>query len=441
MATFSAQIVSLVGGTPTQSELDVWCIEGAKEIIRQLPVDLQKKCATMQSFTSAAAGSEAETLGEGNVLSAFAGSVNCRLISNTDKYKAEDSGNVLYATSTDPAYYFEADKINVLPTSLSCKYEEIQFPSVDADSDSSISNFPDEAEYLIVLYAATKQLLQYQSSMSSSFNSAITTALDAVTTRLGSANTAYSNMATEIALANQEVDDALTEVAEAISLTDASSSDIKTAVDGMKTAVAKFRADGSDPALFGDESTYDTGGSGMTKVKAALNNAISLIGFGTDGDKYDAGNDLEAVMSDIEAGLNSEDIELAGARMQQAQTQMNAVQSHLSVAQAHIQEWQASVQTLIGEINAFASEASSRYGWINAKAVVWQGELSAAQGYMTTANGFAGQATGFISSAGGYVSEATARLQSDSTKYQWYGDQYTKLSAEYMRGLAALKGT
>ena len=434
MATFSAQIVSLVGGTPTQSELDVWCIEGAKEIIRQLPVDLQKKCATMQSFTSAAAGSEAETLGEGNVLSAFAGSVNCRLISNTDKYKAEDSGNVLYATSTDPAYYFEADKINVLPTSLSCKYEEIQFPSVDADSDSSISNFPDEAEYLIVLYAATKQLLQYQSSMSSSFNSAITTALDAVTTRLGSANTAYSNMATEIALANQEVDDALTEVAEAISLTDASSSKIQETVDAMRTAADKFRADNSNPGLFGDPEWFTTGANvGMTKVKVAVDNAISLIGFGTDGDKYDAGNDLEAVMSDIEAGLNSEDIELAGARMQQAQTQMNAVQSHLSVAQAHIQEWQASVQTLVSEVNAFASEASSRYGWINAKAVVWQGELSAAQGYMATSNGYIAQANGFIA-------EVNSRMGRANQKYTWYEAQYAKLSAEYARGLAALKG-
>jgi hypothetical protein len=168
MATFSAQIVSLVGGSPTQSELDVWCIEGAKEIIRQLPLELQKKCATMQSFTSVSAGSESETLGEGNVLSVFAGSASCRMITNTDKYKAEDSGNVLYATSSDPAYYFEADKINVLPSSLSCKYEEVQYPTVNADSDSSISNFPDEAEHLVVLYASMKQLLQYQLDQHSS---------------------------------------------------------------------------------------------------------------------------------------------------------------------------------------------------------------------------------------------------------------------------------
>ena len=29
MATFSAQIISLVGGTPDQDELDVWCLQAA----------------------------------------------------------------------------------------------------------------------------------------------------------------------------------------------------------------------------------------------------------------------------------------------------------------------------------------------------------------------------------------------------------------------------
>ena len=53
--------------------------------------------------------------------------------------------------------------------------------------------------------------------------------------------------------------------------------------------------------------------------------------------------------------------------------------------------------------------------------------------YISTASGYNSQATG-------YVGEANARLQQDITKYQWFGDQYTKLSAEYARGLESLKG-
>ena len=44
-----------------------------------------------------------------------------------------------------------------------------------------------------------------------------------------------------------------------------------------------------------------------------------------------------------------------------------------------------------------------------------------------------------IAIANGYVAEAGARLQADTAKYGWYGDQYAKLSAEYVKGLAALK--
>ena len=316
MATFSAQIVSLVGGTPTQSELDVWCTEGAKEIIRQLPADLQKKCATMQTFTSVAAGSEDESLDKGNVLSVFAGSYNCRLIPNTDKYKASDSGNVLYATSTDPAYYLEADKINVLPASLSCKYEEIQYPSVDADVNEIISNFPDEAEHLVVLYAAMKQLLEYQNSMTSSWQSDITTAITAVNTALDRVNT----------------------------------------------------------HVWDDEGTFLTGNSQLTRVKAALDDAEDVINA-----------DEPSATTDAYGALSNEDTEIMSAALQLAQVEIGR-------ASAHLGEWSA--------IGGMA-----------------------------------------IQEANGFIAETSSRLQLETTKYQWYGDQYAKLSAEYARGLAALKGT
>ena len=45
-----------------------------------------------------------------------------------------------------------------------------------------------------------------------------------------------------------------------------------------------------------------------------------------------------------------------------------------------------------------------------------------------------------IQEANGFIAEAGSRLQLESTKYQWYSDQYAKLSAEYQRGLAAIKG-
>ena len=137
-----------------------WLTDGAKEVINHLPPTLLKLCAATITFTanSQAAGSESETLNTAKVFGVFAGSYSCRLISSTDKYKASDSGDILYATTTDPAYYIESNKINVLPSGISnstIKYEEVAYPTVEFD-DTAISVFPDEAEYLVVLYAAIR---------------------------------------------------------------------------------------------------------------------------------------------------------------------------------------------------------------------------------------------------------------------------------------------
>jgi hypothetical protein len=220
------------------------------------------------------------------------------------------------------------------------------------------------------------------------------------------AKTALSNMATEMANANQEIDDALTEIGEAITLTDSSSSDIKTAVDAMNTASDKFRDAVGDPSLFGDQDTYTTG-TGMTSVKTYVDRAITYI----NGDFPNANYDLAANLADVDSALTDEDIELASSRIQQAQTTLNAADSDLKIAQMYITEWNTMADTLVKEVNAFSSEASSRYGWISAKAQVWGGEISAAQGYMSVANGYASQASGFNTNAQGYANEVKTKIE------------------------------
>ena len=364
MATFSAQIVSLIGVTPTQSELDVWLTEGAKEIIRQLPADLQRKCASMQSFTSAAAGSEAETLGEGNVISVFAGSATCRSITNADKYKASDSGNVLYATSSDPAYYLEADKINVLPASLSCKYEEVQYPSIDADSDSSVSNFPDEAEYLLVLYTATKQLLKYQSTMSSSFNSDITTALTAINTELDETQAVCD-------LINTQVDSAIAELAEAATNVD---SNVDTALAAITTAAGRVNTAVALANLEFDkcDALLDLG---EADSEGAVNTAAAKII--TELDETQAICDLINTQTDsavVALGNMATEIALANVEIDKAP-------SRIVLAQAEILE---SVTLIDGKIDTAADLITTAVGKVNAQIILASNEFDTAAGKAVT---------------------------------------------------------
>ena len=58
-------------------------------------------------------------------------------------------------TVTDPVWWIENNKIDVLPTSGAVKYHEVQYPTVEYD-DTDIANFPDEAERAVVIGACIK---------------------------------------------------------------------------------------------------------------------------------------------------------------------------------------------------------------------------------------------------------------------------------------------
>ena len=164
MATFQVQVEGItqlsVSATPTTAELTQFLTDGAKEVINILPQHLLALCSNEDTFTSAAIGSEPKTLNSGKILDVFAGSYEARQISPKKKHKAALSTSIHYATASDPVFYIQNNKINVLPASIACKYNEITYPAV-AFGDSAISTFPDEAEHLVVLYGAMKTLVAH----------------------------------------------------------------------------------------------------------------------------------------------------------------------------------------------------------------------------------------------------------------------------------------
>ena len=167
MATFQVQVedmVGTVGGSSSDTTaLTSFLTDGAKELINMMPPNLLMLCASEVTLTPQAVGSEssASTLNTGKVFNVRRndGTIDqpCRLIPARFKGRASDSDELDYATATDPIYYIESNYLNILPSSSSAvgKYSEVQYPAV-AYGDSAIANFPDELEYIVVLYAAVK---------------------------------------------------------------------------------------------------------------------------------------------------------------------------------------------------------------------------------------------------------------------------------------------
>ena len=411
MATFEAQVegltsLSISGSTaPTNIELTQFLTDGAKEVINQLPGHLLPLCAASQSFTSGTA----DTLNTGKILNVFRndGDINqpCRKIPAKQKGRVSDPEEMAYATITDPVFFIDNNSLDVLPSGGSCSYSEVQYPSVNY-SDSSIGStsltvvtataadptvftksshglstgdvvelsgfqdmteingmtgtvtkldantfevngisadpaetrggtvtklggFPDEAEHLVVLYGAVKSLQNVLGSRS--INTDITTAIGA----------------------------------------------IKTAVDQAATAAGKFLTVDSD-SVFGDESTFLTNDSQLTRVKAALDDAEDVINA-----------DEPSTTTDAYGAQANEDIELVTSALNIAKTEISRAQMHLS-------EWTSIGDMRVKEVNAALSEAR------------------------------------------GYADEVQSRLQVDNAQYGWYEKQQAKLQSDYEKGLQAL---
>ena len=172
--TFQVQVEDMVGtvettvgsGASDTTAITSWLTDGAKEVINAMPPNLLILCAAeATAFTPQVPGSEssASVLNTGKVFNVRRndGTIDqpCRMILSNVKGRASDPHDMDYASATDPVYYLESYNLKILPSASSAvgKYSEVQYPAVAyGDGASGISNFPAEAEYLVVLYAAMK---------------------------------------------------------------------------------------------------------------------------------------------------------------------------------------------------------------------------------------------------------------------------------------------
>ena len=371
MATFEAQVEGLTSldidgsSAPTQTELTQFLTDGAKEVINILPPNLLDWCAAQQTFTSVMPGSEAETMNTGKILRVYRNDGDfdrvCRRIRADEKGYANDPDEMGYASVTDPVFYTENNKLNALPESGSCKYDEVQYPAV-AFGDSAIAVFPDEAEYLVSLYGAVKSLQNVLGDKSS--NADITTALTAM-------NTEIDECLSIADLINTQVDAALTQIGEAATLVDAN---IDTAVAAITTALGRV----NDAVILGN-AEFDL-----------INPEVDLAN----------------------AQVDAEDIELANGYISTAQGYANAGAQYISEAQASLSEAQG-----------YASEVSARTGQVGSQMGVAQGYISAAQGSASELQGKINIAQGYAnevqsrlsvdSAHYGWYEKQQAKLQAD----------------------------
>jgi len=436
MATFEAQVEGLTSlsidgsSAPTQTELTQFLTDGAKEIINILPPNLLDWCAAQQTFTSVMPGSEAETMNTGKILRVYRNDGDfdrvCRRIRADEKGYANDPDEMGYASFTDPVFYTENNKLNVLPQGGSCKYDEVQYPSV-AYGDSAISVFPDEAEYLVSLYASMRALQNKMGSKSSDLPSDITFPSVPV------APSSPSYTTPDIS---------------SVTVTD-------TVIGAMPTI------ESTTIANLGTAPTYTsptvTGNAGLTGMESGT------IANSTDQIEFDTWWDTLADMIET-----NEDIEIANAQMEKISTYINAYSQEmtdsLNAFNKENTEYQAKVQEAIqqAQMNAqriqqeaqFDKDRTIQQSQTSAQTRQTQSQIDSTeaqqeaslklqkeqQEYQAKLSKYSNELQVYSADVNKSVQDFNTKLQKHSTDYQWLAGQYKQLSVEYQRGLQLIQG-
>ena len=309
MATFSAQVVDLVGTFSDETALDSFITAGANEVINAMPRPMQERVAEETSFTNTTTSEGSKVLhvmrNDGTI------DQPCRRIPARYRGRIQDSSDMQYATSSDPAYYVQDAAVTIFPTGTG---KLVSIPTyseaspLDASAISAITNFPNEAEYLVILYAAIKALQQNMSGIT-----------------LASASISYSNAS---------VGDGITAAVDSITVgpTDAagtSDADAPTNATGIDVSAGPTDAAGTGSTA-STASAYTspsvTGNAGLTGMEAgAIADATDQIEFDT---WWDTLGDM------IES---NEDTELAGAHLAKIRAYIDAFKAEVQDAQAAMQ--------------------------------------------------------------------------------------------------------
>ena len=166
MATFNAQINDLVGTFTDTAAITQFLRDGIRQLVNVLPSDRLNDILTVQALdgsTSTFSLNDSANNARGSIISVSRQNVNgikqlCRQIPISLVSRASDPEDLMFISATDPAYYISGGVLNVLPTPTNSQTAEVVFVPLTAvsHSDEEINGFPNDLEYIVVLYASIK---------------------------------------------------------------------------------------------------------------------------------------------------------------------------------------------------------------------------------------------------------------------------------------------
>ena len=162
--SFKNQVDALTGFASTEDDaLSDWLTAGARSVLNILPLNKLERIASNENFTNNIDVEGKKILAVVRKDNNHASKIYtpCRKLPPSMMGRVNDTNYMEAASESDPAYIIQNDVLNTYPASNSSSDSRVDFVNssiTSAHGDTSISNFPDEAEYAVVLFAARQSL-------------------------------------------------------------------------------------------------------------------------------------------------------------------------------------------------------------------------------------------------------------------------------------------
>ena len=426
MATFQVRVEDLIGSVGDTQLISDSLTSDAEELVSALP----KECLWVVSDNSGDQTSANYTLNRCVILNVYRESGTDGEYHTCKEVPAHYLGHVQYVNSvwypskSEPVYMLRNSSVYVYPVPGASpdafQVEFVKSPSV-AFGSSSIANFPDEYESVVVTGAAMKCTLRLMSNSVASI-----TAVPPDIPGLPS-----------------------------VSYTDAIVGDaVSSAQDVPTDSVAPTDAASSSSSGSTDSSYTSPTAEGLAMTKGLLSMTAGAINNDTDQIDYDKFWDVLADYIE-----NEEDVELASAQLSKIRTYIDAFQAEVQDASAAMQATIEDAKNLTQASIATAGDAT-RVSIANAGndvnvaiAKMSQSTGAALQKMSLSTNVNIQNATKAMDSVvqeynlkinrysqelGQYQAEVSKEIEESNSKFSQYSKLYDILTKEYERGLTII---
>lgn len=426
MATFQVRVEDLIGAVSDTQLITDSLTSAAEELVSALP----KECLWVVSDNSGDQTGANYTLNRCVILNVYRESGTdgeyhtCKEVPAHYLGHVQDVNSVWYPSKSEPVYMLRNSSVYVYPVPGASpdafQVEFVKSPSV-AFGSSSIANFPDEYESVVVTGAAMKCTLRLMSNSVASI-----TAVPPDIPGLPS-----------------------------VSYTDAIVGDaVSSAQDVPTDSVAPTDAASSSSSGSTDSSYTSPTAEGLAMTKGLLSMTAGAINNDTDQIDYDKFWDVLADYIE-----NEEDVELASAQLSKIRTYIDAFQAEVQDASAAMQATIEDAKNLTQASIATAGDAT-RVSIANAGndvnvaiAKMSQSTGAALQKMSLSTNVNIQNATKAMDSVvqeynlkinrysqelGQYQAEVSKEIEESNSKFSQYSKLYDILTKEYERGLTII---